>query len=140
MVDEGDIGVDVDKMQEIRRLAKGGETISISHDEDKHRLVVHVGNTTRRMALVGTAGMSDPKVPSLNLPAKVVVRTEELRQAIRASESISDHIALKASPEGFEIVSEGDTDNVTHMVPKDTLHHLQTNEAEPALFPIYCGS
>jgi len=134
--DEGELGVDLDKMKEILRLAKGGETISISHDEDKNRLVVHVGNTTRRMALVDTAGMSDPKVPSLNLPAKLVVRTEELRQAIRASESISDHIALKASPEGFEIVSEGDTDNVTHMVPKDLLEELQAKEAVRSLFPL----
>src|SRR5439155_26141 len=108
--------------------AKAGETIALRHDEDKNRLVVTVGNTTRRMALVDTAGMSDPKVPSLNLPAKVVVRTDELRQAIRASESISDHIALKASPEGFEVVSEGDTDNVSHMVAKDLLESLQAQK------------
>jgi len=69
--DEGELGIDMDKMKEILRLAKGGETISLSHDEDKNRLVVAVGNTTRRMALVDTAGMSDPKVPSLNLPAKL---------------------------------------------------------------------
>src|SRR5207302_10549466 len=134
--DECELGVDMDKMKEILRLAKGGETISFSHDEDKNRLVVTVGNTTRRMALVDTAGMSDPKVPSLNLPAKLVVRTDELRQAIRASESISDHIALKASPDGFEIVSEGDTDNVSHMVPKDLLEELQAKEAVRSLFPL----
>ena len=134
--DEGELGVDMDKMKEILRLAKAGETIALRHDEDKNRLVVTVGNTTRRMALVDTAGMSDPKVPSLNLPAKVVVRTDELRQAIRASESISDHIALKASPEGFEIVSEGDTDNVSHMVPKDLLEELQVKEAVRSLFPL----
>jgi proliferating cell nuclear antigen len=126
----------MDKMKEILRLAKGGETISVSHDEDKNRLIVTVGNTTRRMALVDTAGMSDPKVPSLNLPVKLTVRTDELRQAIRASESISDHIALKASPEGFEIVSEGDADNVSHMVPKDLLEGLQAKEAVRSLFPL----
>ena len=134
--DEGEIGVDMDKMKEILRLAKAGETIALSHDEDKNRLVVTVGNTTRRMALVDTAGMSDPKVPSLNLPAKLVVRTDELRQAIRASESISDHIALKAFPEGFEILSEGDTDNVSHMVPKDMLEELQCKDAVRSLFPL----
>jgi len=66
----------------------------------------------------------------------VVVRTDELRQAIRASESISDHIALKASPEGFEVVSEGDTDNVSHMVPKDLLEEIQAKEAVRSLFPL----
>ena len=134
--DETELGIDMDKMKEILRLAKSGEVISINHDEDKNRLIVAVGNTTRRMSLVDTAGMSDPKVPSLNLPAKLVVRTDELRQAIRASESVSDHIALKASPEGFEIVSEGDTDTVSHMVPKDMLEELQAKEAVRSLFPL----
>ena len=134
--DEGEIGIDMDKMKEILRLAKAGDPIALSHDEDKNRLVVTVGNTTRRMALVDTAGMSDPKVPSLNLPAKLVVRTDELRQAIRASESISDHLALKASPEGLEIVAEGDTDNVSHVVPKDMLEELQCKEAVRSLFPL----
>src|SRR5213594_722209 len=63
-------------------------------------------------------------------------RPDGLRQAIRASESISDHIALKASPEGFEVVSEGDTDNVSHMVPKDLLEEIQAKEAVRSLFPL----
>ncbi len=134
--EDAELGLDMDKMKEILRLAKAGEVISINHDEDKNRLVVSVGNTTRRMSLVDTAGMSDPKVPSLNLPAKLVVRTDELRQAIRASESVSDHIALKASPEGFEVVSEGDTDTVSHMVPKDLLEELQAKDAVRSLFPL----
>ena len=134
--EETELGLDMDKMKEILRLAKAGEVISIAHDEDKNRLVVTVGNTTRRMSLVDTAGMSDPKVPSLNLPAKLVVRTDELRQAIRASESVSDHIALKASPEGFEVVSEGDTDTVSHMVPKDLLEELSVKDAVRSLFPL----
>lgn len=134
--EETELGLDMDKMKEILRLAKSGEVISVNHDEDKNRLVVSVGNTTRRMSLVDTAGMSDPKVPSLNLPAKLVVRTDELRQAIRASESVSDHIALKASPEGFEVVSEGDTDTVSHMVPKDLLEELQAKDAVRSLFPL----
>lgn len=134
--DDGEIGVDMDKMKEILRLAKSGDVISMAHDEDKNRLVVSVGNTTRRMALVDTAGMSDPKVPSLNLPAKLTIRTDELRQGIRASESISDHIALKASNSGFEIVSEGDTDNVSHVVPKELLEDLQVKDSVRSLFPL----
>lgn len=134
--EEGELGLDMDKMKEILRLARSGDAISLVHDEDKNRLVVTVGNTTRRMSLVDTAGMSDPKVPSLNLPAKLTVRTDELRQGIRASESISDHIALKASASGFEIVSEGDTDTVSHVVPKELLEDLQCKDAVRSLFPL----
>ena len=134
--DEAELGIDLDKVKEILKLARAGELIAISHDEDKNRLVVHVGNTTRRMSLVDTAGMSDPKVPNLNLPAKLTVRTDELRQGIRASESVSDHIALNASPDGFEIVSEGDADVVNHRVAKDLLEELSCKEPVRSLFPL----
>src|SRR2546428_2841768 len=79
--DEGELGIDMDKMKEILRLAKAGETIAMRHDEAKNRLVVTVGNTTRRLAPLATAGVSDPKGPSLNPPAQVGARTDEPRQA-----------------------------------------------------------
>src|SRR2546428_4618904 len=69
--DDGELGIDMDKMKEILRLAKAGETIALRHDEDKNRLVVTVGNTTRRMALVDTAGGRGPPGPSPTPPPQV---------------------------------------------------------------------
>ncbi|HEV8596034.1 MAG TPA: proliferating cell nuclear antigen (pcna) [Thermoplasmata archaeon] len=134
--DDVELGLDLDKMKEVLKLSRSDETLAITHEEDKNRLVVHVGNITRRMSLVDTAGMSDPKVPNLNLPAKVKVRTEELRQGIRASESVSDHIALIATPDGFEIMSEGDTDSANLRLPKDMLDELVCKEKVRSLFPL----
>ena len=84
-----ELGVDIDKTKEVLRLAKPGDMIQMEHDEDRNRLIFRVGNITRRMSLVDTTGMSDPKVPNLNLPVKVVVKTEEIRQGIRANKN--DH-------------------------------------------------
>ncbi len=134
--DDVELGIDMDKMKEVLKLSRAGEVLSIAHEEDKNRLVVHVGNITRRMSLVDTAGMSDPKVPNLSLPAKIKVRTEELRQGIRASESVSDHVALIATPDGFEIVSEGDTDSANLKLPKDMLDELVCKEKVRSLFPL----
>ena len=134
--DDVELGLDMDKMKEVLRLSRAGEVLAIDHEEDKNRLTVHVGNITRRMSLVDTAGMSDPKVPNLNLPAKVKVRTEELRQGIRASESVSDHIALIATPDGFEILSEGDTDSANLKLPKDMLDELVCKDKVRSLFPL----
>ena len=134
--DDVELGLDMDKMKEVLKLSRVGEVLAMEHEEDKNRLVVHVGNITRRMSLVDTAGMSDPKVPNLNLPAKIKVRTEELRQGIRASESVSDHIALVATPDGFELVSEGDTDSVNLKLPKDMLDELVCKEKVRSLFPL----
>jgi len=134
--DEGELGLDIDKIKDVLKLARANEIISIKHDEDKNKLIMSVGNVTRRMSLVDTAGMSDPKVPNLNLPAKVIIKTDELRQGIRASESVSDHLALAASPDGFEINSEGDTDSVDLKLPKDLLDELSCKESVRSLFPL----
>jgi len=134
--DEGELGLDVNKIKDVLKLARANEILSIKHDEDKNKLVMHVGNITRRMSLVDTAGMSDPKVPNLDLPAKVVVKTDELKQGIRASESVSDHIALTASAEGFEMNSEGDTDSVNLKLQKDLLDELVCKETVRSLFPL----
>jgi proliferating cell nuclear antigen len=134
--DDSELGIDINKMREVLKLARAGEIISMDLDEDKNRLVMSVGNIVRRMSLVDTAGMSDPKVPSLDLPAKLAVRTDELRQGIRASESVSDHIALIASSDGFEMISEGDTDSVNLKLPKDLLEELSCKETVRALFPL----
>ncbi|MCK4757856.1 MAG: proliferating cell nuclear antigen (pcna) [Thermoplasmata archaeon] len=134
--DESELGVDIDKVKEVLRLAKPGDDISIEHNEERNQLVFQVGNITRRMSLVDTTGISDPKVPNLTLPVVVSVRTEELRQGIRASESVSDHIALTATSDGFEMASEGDTDSVDLKLPKDLLEELECKEEVRSLFPL----
>jgi proliferating cell nuclear antigen len=133
---ETEIGLDLDKLREVIRLSKAGDTIEMKHDEERGRLVISVGNVTRRMSLVSTEGMADTKVPNLNLPAKVAVNVEELQRGIKASESISDHIALTATPEQFELLSEGDTDSVTLKLPKDLLVSLDCKESIKSLFPM----
>ncbi len=134
--DDTELGIDLDKIKEVLRLSRAGDVISLEQDEDKNRLVINVGNVTRRMNLVDTTGMSDPKVPNLNLPAKVAVAAEELQKGIKAAESISDHIALTAHPEGFEMVSEGDTDSVSLKLTKDQLVSLECKENVRSLFPL----
>ncbi len=134
--DDQELGLDLDKVKEVLRLAKMGDVIDLRYDEDKNKLVLIVGNITRRMALVDTAGMSDPKVPNLNLPAKLTIRVEELRQGIRASENVSDHIALTVSPDGFTMQGEGDTDSVDLKLGKDLLDELDSKEQVRSMFPL----
>lgn len=134
--DETELGIDLDKIKEVLRLSRAGDIIEMEQDEAKNRLVLNVGNITRRMNLVDTAGMNDPKVPNLSLPAKITVTSDELQKGIRAAESVSDHIALNASPEGFEMYSEGDTDSVSLRLPKDLLISIDVSEKVKSLFPL----
>ncbi len=134
--DETEIGIDIDKLNQFLKLARSDDLVDLKHDEDKRRLNIVVGDITRRMSLIDTTGMSDPKVPSLNLPARVVVRGDDLVHGIKASESVSDHIALIASPEGFEMSCEGDMDQVNWKKAKKDLAELETAGSVRSLFPL----
>ncbi|MCU0852401.1 MAG: proliferating cell nuclear antigen (pcna) [Thermoplasmata archaeon] len=134
--DEAEIGIDIDKLNQFLKLARSDDVIDIKHDEDKRRLNIVVGDVTRRMSLIDTTGMSDPKVPSLNLPAKLTVKADDLVQGIKASETVSDHIALTASPEGFEMTCEGDMDQVNWKKAKKDMEFLEAPSSVRSLFPL----
>jgi proliferating cell nuclear antigen len=133
---ESELGIDISKMTDVLKLAKPNDVISITHDEEKNRLILKILNITRSMALVDTTGMAEPKVPNLSLPVKVVIKTQELVQGIKASESISDHISLSANSDGFELMSEGDTDAVNLKLSKDLLSELKCSESVKSLFSL----
>jgi proliferating cell nuclear antigen len=88
------------------------------------------------MALIDTAGMPDPKMPTLDLPGKVVVKASELNQGVKASESISDHLSLTMRKDSFQLFAEGDTDTVDLTIPKDLLIELSATGKIKSLFSI----
>ncbi len=134
--EETEIGIDIDKLSQFLKLAKTGDVVDLKHDDDKRRLNIVVGDITRRMSLIDTTGMSDPKVPNLDLPASVTVKADDLMQGIKASETVSDHIALVANPDGFEMSCEGDMDQVHWRKAKKDLVAIEAQGTVRSLFPL----
>ena len=134
--DEMEMGLDMDKFASIMRLSGSGDTVNLEYDEESNRLIVKIGNLVRRMGLIDTAGMPDPKMPNLNLPGKVVIKASELTQGVRASEAVSDHLALTVNKDDFELFAEGDTDTVNLKLPKDLLVELNAKSKCKSLFSI----
>ena len=133
---ECELGLDIDKLKDVLKLALSDDTVTLHHDEERNRLVVGIGNVTRRMSLVDTTGMSDPQVPNLALPAHVTLATADLTRGIRASESVSDHIVLVSGTDHFELSSEGDTDSVDLRLEKDQLVEIDCKEPVRSLFSL----
>jgi proliferating cell nuclear antigen len=131
-----ELGIDLDKLSGIMRLANAGDMVSLEYDEKSNRLIVKIGNLVRRMGLIDTAGMPDSKVPQLELPAKAVVKADELSRGVRASEAVSDHLALSVDKDAFELFAEGDTDTVNLKLPKDLLVELEAPGKFKSLFSI----
>ena len=133
---EMELGIDMDKLSSIMRLSNTGDMVDIEYDEDTNRLIIKIGNIVRKMGLIDTAGMPDPKMPNLNLPAKVVLKASELLKGVRASETVSDHLSLTVNKDDFELFAEGDTDTVNLKLPKDLLNELTTKTKCKSLFSI----
>jgi proliferating cell nuclear antigen len=131
-----EMGVDLDKMKEVLKLAGSGDIVAMEQDETQGRLILKVGNITRRMNLVDTAGMNDPKVPQLSLPAFVDVAVAELQRGMKAAESVSDHIALSIDEESFELFCEGDTDSVILRLDGSKVAGITAKSKVRSLFPL----
>ncbi len=139
VADETEIGLDLDKVKDVLKLSSSGDIISMEQDEGYGRLIFKVGNITRRMNLVDTSSMNDPKVPQLELSSNIEVPVSELQRGIKASENISDHIALTITPDYFELACEGDTDSVNLKLDKSQLSGLEISSDKQkccSLFPL----
>jgi proliferating cell nuclear antigen len=133
---ELDLGIDLDKLKDILKLPAPQDVIEIEYKEDAHRLVFKIGPVTRRMALVDTANLGDPKVPNLNLPNQVTLLAEKLQKGIRASEAVSDHIALEAHGKSFGLIAEGDTDQARLDLADGDLIKIQAPDKSRSLFSL----
>ena len=135
--DVAEMGIDVDKFKTVLSVAGKEDMVSLEKDDKLNRLVVNIGNLTRAMPLLDTSGMPDPKVPSLDLPAFVSVSVEEISQGLKASKSVSDHIALSTTKDSFRLICEGDNQNrVDLTLGKEQLEKLVSPEETTSLFSL----
>ncbi len=132
---EMELGIDIDKLKDATRLAGAEDEVEFELEEEG-RLKVRIGNLVRRMSLVDTSGMTDPKIPDLDLPAIIKLPGNELERGIKAAEGISDHVALRADKDAFELSAEGDMDSVNLTLEKDTLVELTADEEVRSLFSL----
>ena len=132
-----EMGLDIDKFKNVLTVAGKDDMVELEKDDKLNRLVVNIGNLTRAMPLLDTSGMPDPKVPSLDLPASVSVAVGEIGQGLKASKSVSDHIALSTTKDSFRLVCEGDNQNsVDVSLGKDQLEKLDSSEDATSLFSL----
>ena len=132
-----EMGMDIDKFKNVLTVAGKDEMVDLEKDDDLNRLVVNIGNLTRAMPLLDTSGMPDPKVPSLDLPSTVNVVVNEIAQGLKASKSVSDHMALSTDKNSFKLVCEGDNQNSVDLsLGKDQLEKLDSPDEATSLFSL----
>ncbi|MDY6958245.1 MAG: DNA polymerase sliding clamp, partial [Halobacteriota archaeon] len=121
---DGEIGVDLVKLNDILSMS-GSDDVSIEIDDGK--LLIKFLDLTYAVSLLDPSSLrKDPKIPTLELPARIVLSGGEFRRAVRAAEKISDHIALGVEGDVFFMEAKGDLDKVRLELPEDKLISLKS--------------
>ena len=105
------IGVDVNRINDISKTIKSKELVEIKVKDSE--MVVKFGSVQYSVQLIDPSAIrKEPKVPSLELPAKIVMDAGEFRKVINAADKISDHVVFRSDDTGFYIEAEGDVDRI----------------------------
>ncbi len=128
---ESELGLDLTKLNDIMEMADRDDNIELDLDETAHKLVIRMRELSYTMALLDPSSIrKEPKVPTLDLPAHIVVRGEDLKRAVKAAEKVSDYMSIGVSGDVFFMEAAGDTDTVKVEMTKDQLIDLQPGEAK----------
>ncbi len=134
---EGEIGIDLIKLGDILGMANKGDLVELELDEVAHKLKIKIGELTYTLSLLDPSTIrKEPKVPNLELPARIVLDGAELRRAVKASEKVGDHMALGVKGDVFYMEAEGDTDKVRLEITRDKLISLTSAGDVRSLFSL----
>ncbi len=126
------LGIDLMKMKNIFGMSTKGDLISIEMADNAQKMSVSVHGYHYSITLLDTNTIrKDPNPPTISLPGKIVIKGDDLNNAMKAAAVISDKIALGINPKDqtFYLVAEGDTDHIRREFSKDELISLTPVEA-----------
>ncbi|MEL9999306.1 MAG: DNA polymerase sliding clamp [Thermoplasmata archaeon] len=132
--EETEVGVDLEKIKDFLKNTSSNDVIEIKKEDSK--LLLTVGYLSRTMSTIDPSSITVPKVPSLGLPAKAVVPTDQFAGGIKVAENISDNITLHITPNEFRLYSTGDEDSTKLVIPKDLLKELKCDNEVRSLYPV----
>ena len=128
--DESEIGIDLNKITDLLGITDKGDTVRMELEEGNHKLLIDVGGLSYTLSLLDPSTIrAEPRIPQLELPAKVVMNGADLRRAVKAAEKISDHMIMGVTGDTFYMEAKGDTDQVRLEMGRDQLIDLKTGEA-----------
>jgi proliferating cell nuclear antigen len=108
-----DLGIDVGKLSDLAKMCKKDTLVDLEIVEN--RIAYKIGIVSGDMIPVDTAGMSDPRIPNVDLPCHFDVSIKDMLDIMKRASDITDHISITADKDKVIISANGETDN-TQMV------------------------
>ncbi len=126
--EEKTVGVDFDRVYDISKSIKKKDLVELSL-EDESFLKIKFGSVEYTVNLIDPSAIrKEPRIPELELPAKVVLDAGEFKKAIQAADKISDHVVFRTDNTGFYVEAKGDVDRITFHMSEAEL--IEFNKAE----------
>ncbi|WP_202320116.1 DNA polymerase sliding clamp [Archaeoglobus neptunius] len=126
---EKTIGVDMDRVFDIGKSISAKDLVELNV-EDESTLKIKFGSVEYKVALIDPSAIrKEPKIPELELPAKIVLDAGEFKKAIAAAEKISDHVVFRSDRDGFRIEAKGDVDSIVFQMTETELIEFNGGEA-----------
>ncbi|WP_456328774.1 DNA polymerase sliding clamp [Archaeoglobus sp.] len=127
--EEKTIGVDMDRIFDISKSISTKDLVELIV-EDESTLKVKFGSVEYKVALIDPSAIrKEPRIPELELPAKIVMDAGEFKKAIAAADKISDQVVFKSDREGFRIEAKGDVDSIVFQMTETELIEFNGGEA-----------
>ncbi|MFB6157510.1 MAG: DNA polymerase sliding clamp [Haloferacaceae archaeon] len=131
--DEGVIGVNLNRLEDIAGMANSGDLVHLELDEETRKLHISIDGLSYTLALIDPDSIrQEPDIPDLDLSATIVVEGAQLNRGITAADMVSDHIRLRVDPDAgsFFIEAEGDTDDVNLELGEEDVIDLTPGPAD----------
>ena len=132
-VDDGLIGVDLVRLQDIAGMANNDQLVHLELDEETRKLHISIDGLEYTLGPLDPESIrEEPDLPeNLNLPATIIIEGRDIDRAVKAADMVSDHIELGVDNANdlFYVAAEGDTDDVHLELDSEDLIDLSTGPA-----------
>jgi len=111
MANDFTLGIDCTKLKELARGIKKDTIISLDlGGRGNDKLIYKIGINSGEIGTVDITGMSDTKVPNVNLPTDFQIPIKEFYEILKRAEDLTDHVEIIIDNESLIIQAMGETD------------------------------
>jgi proliferating cell nuclear antigen len=109
------IGLSMDDIKGVLKLAKKGDIIRLDLIGGKISYTVGIQKGT--ISLVDTNGMSDPKLPNLELKSGFKIGVKDISDFLSRANDVSDYIKIEGTGGKVKFIAEGESNKAEMEIP-----------------------
>lgn len=128
---EGVLGMNLERFEEVLKLAKKDDLVQLSFNTTTYKLVIHIDGVEFTMALIDSDSIrNEPEIPNMDLPISFTIGEAQISRGVKAADMVSDHIRFRCdeTEQAVFIEAEGDTDDVSFELAADDLVALTASD------------